>query len=167
MKIDLHIHTRTGSDGNLPIEEVFREAKNRGIELISITDHDSIEGQKAAISLAGEHGISYITGVELNVMFKIPGSKSVSLDFLGYRFDPDNAELKDKLLMLRNHREKRARQILENLNVEFDREGINRFNDDDLRAVEDGVDGTFGRPHIADYLIRMGIVKDRQEAFDK
>jgi predicted metal-dependent phosphoesterase TrpH len=46
VKIDLHIHTRTGSDGNLTIEEVFQEAKNRNIDLISITDHDSIACQE-------------------------------------------------------------------------------------------------------------------------
>jgi len=72
MKIDLHIHTRTCSDGNLPIEEVFQEAINRNIALISITDHDSIDCQKKAIALARKHGMSYITGVELNVTFHYP-----------------------------------------------------------------------------------------------
>ena len=84
MKIDLHIHTRTGSDGNLPIEEVFQEAHKKNIDLISITDHDSIDCQERAIALARKHGMSYITGVELNVTFHYPeGNKDVSLDFLG------------------------------------------------------------------------------------
>jgi predicted metal-dependent phosphoesterase TrpH len=168
MKIDLHIHTRTGSDGNLPIEEVFQEAKNRNINLISITDHDSIGCQERAIALARKHGMSYVTGVELNVTFHYPeGNKDVSLDFLGYGYDIGNQELKSKLQLIKEHRKRRARQILENLNVEFDKEGIERFTEEDLRKIEDSVDGVFGRPHIANYLMEKGIVKDKQEAFDK
>jgi len=168
VKIDLHIHTRTGSDGNLPIEEVFQEAKNRNINLISITDHDSIDCQERAIALARKHGMAYITGVELNVTFHYPeGNKDVSLDFLGYRYDIGNQELKSKLQLIKEHRKRRARQILENLNVEFDKEGIERFTEEDLRKIEDSVDGVFGRPHIANYLIEKGIVKDKDEAFDK
>jgi predicted metal-dependent phosphoesterase TrpH len=168
VKIDLHIHTRTGSDGNLSIEEVFQEAKNRNIDLISITDHDSIDCQERAIALARKHGMSYITGVELNVTFHYPeGNKGVSLDFLGYEYDIGNQELKDKLQLIKEYRRRRARQILQNLNVEFDKEGIERFTEVDLRKIEDSVDGVFGRPHIANYLVGKGIVKDKQEAFDK
>ena len=64
MKIDLHIHTKTCSDGNLHIEEVLREAKKKNIDLMSTTDHDSIDGQERAIALAKEYSITYITGVE-------------------------------------------------------------------------------------------------------
>ncbi|MCJ7669918.1 MAG: PHP domain-containing protein [Dehalococcoidia bacterium] len=168
MKIDLHIHTRTGSDGNLPIEEVFQEAKNRNIDLISITDHDSITCQERASALAKKHGISYITGVELNVTFHYPeGNKDVSLDFLGYVYDIGNQELKSKLQLIKEYRRRRARQILQNLNVEFDKEGMERFTEEDLRKIEDNVDGVFGRPHIANYLVGKRIVKDKQEAFDK
>ena len=168
MKIDLHIHTRTGSDGNLTVEEVFQEAQNRDISLISITDHDSIACQGRAINLARKHGISYITGVELNVTFYYPESnKDVSLDFLGYDYDIGNQELKSKLQLIKEHREKRGRQILRNLNTEFDKEGTGRFTEEELRKMEDSVDGVFGRPHIANYLVEKGIVKDKQEAFDK
>ena len=168
MKIDLHIHTRTGSDGNLTVEEVFQEAQNRDISLISITDHDSIACQGRAINLARKHGISYITGVELNVTFHYPeGNKDVSLDFLGYGYDIGNQDLKNKLELIKEYRKRRARQILRNLNVEFDKEGIERFTEEELRKMEDSVDGVFGRPHIANYLVEKGIVKDKQEAFDK
>jgi len=168
MKIDLHIHTKTGSDGNLSIEEVFQEAKNRKIHLLSITDHDSVDCQERAIALAREYGISYIAGVELNVTFQYPeDDKAISLDFLGYKYDINNQELKNKLQLIRKHREKRARQILEKLNVEFDKEGIERFTEKDMKNIQDSVDGAFGRPHIANYLIEKGIVKDKQEAFDK
>jgi len=170
MKIDLHIHTKTGSDGNLSIEEVFQEAKNRKIALLSITDHDSIDCQERAIALAREYGISYITGVELNVTFQYPENdaiKPISLDFLGYRYDISNQELRNKLQLMREHRERRAHQILEKLNVEFDKEGVERFTEKDMKNIQDSVDGAFGRPHIANYLIEKGVVKDKQEAFDK
>ena len=73
MKIDLHIHTRTGSDGNLSIDEIFQEARKRNLDLISITDHDSIDVQERATALAEEYGIACIPGVELNVTFQYPG----------------------------------------------------------------------------------------------
>ncbi len=168
VKIDLHIHTRTGSDGNLTIDQVFQEAKNRSIDPISITDHDSIVCQEKAITLARNHGMSYITGVELNVTFRYPeGNKDVSLDFLGYGYDVGNQELKSKLQLIKEYRKRRARQILRNLNIEFDREGIERFTGEDLRKIEESVDGVFGRPHIANYLVRKGIVRDKQDAFDR
>jgi len=167
MKIDLHIHTRTCSDGNLSIEEVFKEAKKRNIDLMSTTDHDSINCQERAIALAKQYGISYLTGVELNVTFQYPGNKSVSLDFLGYQYDFNNEELKNKLQLIREHRERRAHQILQKLNAEFDKEGIQRFTEQDIKNIRDSVDGTFGRPHIANYLISKDIVSDKQEAFDK
>lgn len=168
MKTDLHIHTKTCSDGSLTIEEVFQEAKKRSIDFISITDHDSVGCQKRAIDLARGHGMSYITGIELNVTFHYPeGDKDTSLDFLGYGYDIGNRELEDKLQLLKEHRDKRAHQILQNLNIEFDREGIERFTERDIKEVENSVDGVFGRPHIARYLVEKGIVRDKQEAFDK
>ncbi len=167
MNIDLHIHSKTGSDGNLSIEEILKEARKRNVSLMSITDHDSIEGQGRAIALAKEYGITYITGIELNVTFQYPGSQSISLDFLGYRYDINDEALEGKLQVIREHRERRARQILEKLNAEFDKENIARLTGDDLKRIQESVDGAFGRPHIADYLIKKGIVRDRQEAFDK
>ena len=159
MKIDLHIHTRTGSNGNLSIEEVFQEVKKRNINLMSITDHDSIDCQERVIVLAREYGIAYITGVELNVTFQYNNGKkiasspiasgSISLDFLGYQYDIGNQALKNKLQLIRRHRKTRARQILEKLNIEFDKENIKRFTETDLQKIQARVDGTFGRPHIA------------------
>jgi predicted metal-dependent phosphoesterase TrpH len=166
MKIDLHIHTRNCSDGKLSIEDVFKEAKNRHIDLMSTTDHDSINCQEKAIALAEEHGISYITGVELNIIFRY-GDELVSLDFLGYRYDINNQELKDKLKVMKEHRERRALMILGKLNVEFDKENIPRFTEKDIKNIENSVGWAFGRPHIANYLVKKGIVRDEQEAFDK
>jgi predicted metal-dependent phosphoesterase TrpH len=168
VKIDLHIHTKTCSDGNLPIEEVFQEAGKRKINLISITDHDSVDCQERAVALAKQQGMAYITGIELNVtLHYLETDKDISLDFLGYGYDVGNRELKDKLQIMKQHREKRALQILANLNAEFEKEGVEKLTEEDIRNIENSVDGVLGRPHIANYLIEKRIVKDKQEAFDK
>ncbi len=168
MKIDLHIHTAC-SDGNLPVDEVLREAKRRNIDLISLTDHDSIECQKKALSLAKKYGINYITGIELNVTFQYPPEpgKSVSLDFLGYQFDIGNRELKNKLKLIRERRGIRAHEIMDKLNTEFNKEHVARLTQADIKKIQDSVDGSFGRPHIARYLVEKGIVSSLQEAFDR
>jgi len=170
MIIDLHIHSKSCSDGSLTIEEIFREAKTRNIGFISITDHDSIGCQEKAMALARKNGIRYVSGVELNVTFSHPKyqrGKSISLDFLGYQFDVENRELKNKLQQMARYREERAAKILENINAEFEKEGIKKLTKDDFREIQESVDGVFGRPHIADYLVGKGIVRTRQEAFDK
>jgi predicted metal-dependent phosphoesterase TrpH len=66
-----------------------------------------------------------------------------------------------------NYREERTAKILDNLNSEFKKENIAELTKDDLRQIEESVDGVLGRPHIADYLVKKVIVKSRQEAFDK
>jgi hypothetical protein len=169
MIIDLHIHSNC-SDGNLTVEEIVKEVKIRNIGLMSITDHDSIGCQEKVMILAKENGIRYISGVELNVTFshsRDNEGKSVSLDFLGYQFDVKNKELKDKLQQIAKYREERAAKILDNINVEFGKEGIEKLTKNDLEKIQASIDGVLGRPHIADYLVRKGIVRTRQEAFDK
>jgi predicted metal-dependent phosphoesterase TrpH len=169
MIIDLHIHSKS-SDGAFTVEEIVKEAKLRNIGFMSITDHDSIGCQLTAIDLAGKAGIRYVSGVELNVTFLHPRyhkDKSISLDFLGYQFDSENKNLRGKLQQMANYREERAAKILSNLNAEFEKEGIQKFTKKDFEEIQASVDGTLGRPHIADYLVRKGIVRTRQEAFDK
>ena len=169
MIIDLHIHSQS-SDGAFTVEEIVKEAKRRNIEFMSITDHDSIGCQRVAMYLAGKAGIRYVSGVELNVTFAHPkyhAGKPVSLDFLGYQFDPKNQTFSDKLQQMAEYREARAAKILDNLNGEFEKEGIEKLTKKDFEEIQASVDGVLGRPHIADYLVKKGIVKDRQEAFDK
>ncbi len=170
MSIDLHIHSSSCSDGGMAIEEIFGEAFRRGIRALSVTDHDSIDCQDAARLLAEEFGIVYLVGVELNVTFSHPdfkGGKSVSLDFLGYDFDTHDDRLVEKLKELRLHRRQRAERILENVNRELVPHGIAPFTSRDMDAIEASVDGAFGRPHIADYMVKKGVVMNRQEAFDR
>jgi predicted metal-dependent phosphoesterase TrpH len=169
MIIDLHIHSQS-SDGAFTVEEIFKEAKLRNIGFMSITDHDSIGCQEIAMDLAGKAGIRYVSGVELNVTFSHPRyreGKSVSLDFLGYQFDAKNKTLADKLQQMAEYREERAAKILSNLNAEFEKEGIQKLTKRDFEEIQASVDGTLGRPHIADYLVKKGIVRNRQEAFDR
>ena len=170
MIIDLHIHSKSCSDGNLTVEEIVREAKTRGIGLMSITDHDSIGCQEQGMALARQNGIRYISGVELNVTFSHPRcreGKSISLDFLGYQFDVKNRELKDKLQQMAKYREERAAKILDKINAEFEEEEIEKLTKNDMKKIQDAADGVLGRPHIADYLVKKGIVRTKQEAFDK
>jgi predicted metal-dependent phosphoesterase TrpH len=170
MKIDLHIHSKDGSDGRWTLEAIFAEAHKRRIDLISITDHDSIDAQGKAIELAQSFAIAYLTGVEMNVTFSYPdykGGKPVFLDVLGYQFDIHYPPLVEKLKVMRDHRRQRAEQILENLNLEFIKEGLPEFTARDLEAIQATVDGALGRPHIADYMTQKGIVATKQEAFDR
>jgi len=170
MVIDLHIHSKTCSDGSLTVEEIVKEAKIRNIGLMSITDHDSICCQEKAVILTKSNGIRYAVGVELNVTLQqteyLKG-KSVSLDFLGYKFDAENRELNDKLLQIGKYREERATKILEKINMKFEDEGIEKLTKTDIDEIQSSVDGVIGRPHIATYLMRKGIVRTVQEAFDK
>ncbi|MDH5440827.1 MAG: PHP domain-containing protein [Candidatus Bathyarchaeota archaeon] len=170
MRIDLHIHSKDCSDGNLTVAEIFQEAKIRKIGLMSITDHDSIGCQAKAVQLAKKNGIGYISGVELNVTFSHPeyrAGRSISLDFLGYQFDIENKNLENKLKKIGEYREERAARIFEKLNAEFEKEGIDKLTRKDLIAIRESVDGVLGRPHIANYLVRRGIVRTVQEAFDR
>ena len=169
MLIDLHIHSKS-SDGALPVTKVISEAKRRCIGLMSVTDHDSIKLQKVAADLANEAGIHYISGVELNVTYSHPGyseGKKVSLDFLGYQFDVENKVLKSKLEQMAEYRNERAKKILGKLNVEFEKKGLQKLTEKDFVKIQASVDGTFGRQHIAEYLVRKGIVGNRQEAFNR
>jgi predicted metal-dependent phosphoesterase TrpH len=169
MIIDLHIHSQS-SDGAFMVDEIVKEAKRRNIGFMSITDHDSIGCQLVAMDLAEKAGIRYVSGVELNVTFSHPkyhAAKPVSLDFLGYQFDPKKQVLRDRLQQMAEYREARAAKILNNLNGEFEKEGIEKLTKRDFDEIQASVEGVLGRPHIADFLVKKGIVRNRQEAFDK
>ncbi len=170
MIIDLHIHSKNCSDGTLFIEEIIEEARARNIGLMSITDHDTIGCQEKAKALATKNGIQYVYGIELSVSLshpKLTKGKLIPLDFLGYQYDINNRALEEKLQQLRKYREERAEKILEKINAEFEKEGIKNLTKNDWNTIRDSADGVVGRPHIADYLVKKRIVRNRQEAFDK
>jgi len=154
----------------MDLAEIFEEAHRKGLLLISITDHDCIDAQEEAAERAGRLGIRYLSGVELNVSFShsdYRDGKPVSLDFLGYQVDRSSRPFVEKLTELRNYREKRAAKILTNINRELTAKGLAPLTAEDLKDIQDSVDGAFGRPHIANYLVQKGVVADRQEAFDQ
>jgi 3',5'-nucleoside bisphosphate phosphatase len=168
MTIDLHIHS-SRSDGKFSPSRIIGAAKDKKITFLSVTDHDTIDSQKTAIRLSQSAGLRYISGVELNVSFSQPAyreGKQISLDFLGYQFDPENEELRAKLVLMAEYREARATKILDNLNAAFRSQGIKELTEADFQQIQESADGTLGRPHIADYLVKRGIVRSRQEAFD-
>jgi predicted metal-dependent phosphoesterase TrpH len=170
MKIDLHIHSKECSDGKMTLSEIFAEAHKRKIEMISITDHDSIGCQESAAALAKEYGIHYVMGVELSISFSHPryrNAKAVSLDVLGYMYNPSDGALTQRLRELRAYRRMRAEKILKKVNQELAKAQLEPFSHQDLLAIEESVDGAFGRPHIADYMVERGMVSNRQEAFDR
>jgi hypothetical protein len=169
MKIDLHIHSNC-SDGRMTLEGIFEEAKRKDIGFLSITDHDSIACQQQAKILAEKYGMLYLNGLELNISFSHPGyrdSRPVSLDLLCYQYDIHYEPLVQKLVQLRDFREVRAEKILEKINQELVHEGLKEFTHDDLEEIQSTVDGAFGRPHIANYMVKKGLVSTRQEAFDR
>jgi predicted metal-dependent phosphoesterase TrpH len=169
MRIDLHIHSNS-SDGRMPLESIFEEAHQREIRLISITDHDAIDAQESAKDLAQRYGMAYIYGLELNITFshtEFSKGKGVSLDLLAYQFNIHDGPLIRKLQDLKAYREKRAERILEKLNSELFKEKRQPFTQKDLEAIQEAVDGAFGRPHIAAYMVEKGLVANKQEAFDR
>ena len=168
--IDLHVHSKEGSDGRFTLEKIFSAAIRANIKLLSISDHDSVEAQAKAVAMAKEKGMKYLTGVELNISFncpEYPNIKAASIDLLGYGIDINNKILIDKLNALRAFRQKRAVEIINNLNEVFLKEGFPEFTETDLHNIEKTADGALGRPHIANYLIEKNIVANKDEAFEK
>lgn len=170
MNIDLHIHSKNGSDGRWDVTDIFAEAEKQAIGFISITDHDSLAAQGLAMALAQSYRMKYVTGIELNVTFPHPdyrGGRGISLDFLGYGFDIYDHALGRKLEKLRSYRILRALKIFDNLNREFCRAGVPELTEKDMEAITERADESLARPHIAGYLVEKGIVRDKQEAFDR
>lgn len=170
MLIDLHVHSQEGSDGAWPVAAIVTEAAQRGIGVLAITDHDSLGGQAQAGALSRALGITCLTGIELHVTAVHPqvnGGKKLSLDFLGYAFDAAHPDLTAKLDQLRAHRLRRAQVIFQRVNYELQRQGKAPVPAEDIAAIQRRAEGSLGRPHIADYLVRQGVVRNRAEAFEK
>ena len=97
--IDLHIHTNI-SDGALSPKEIIDEAQRKGVGIISIADHDTIEAYtKELFDYAECKNIKVINAVEISTKIDKAG-----IHVLGYNFDINNKELKEKLYLLRNSR---------------------------------------------------------------
>lgn len=152
--IDLHLHT-TASDGVMTPSEIVNYAKNKGLQAIAITDHDTIEGLKEGL-LEGERiGLEVIPGIEISAEHS-PGS----MHLLGFFIDVNHPILKERLEYLQRARAERNPRMAEKLN----KLGIN-ITFDEVLKVSGG--GQVGRPHFAQVLIEKGYVRSFQEAFDR
>jgi predicted metal-dependent phosphoesterase TrpH len=152
--IDLHLHT-TASDGVMTPSEIVNYAKNKGLQAIAITDHDTIEGLKEGL-LEGERvGLEVIPGIEISAEHS-PGS----MHLLGFFIDIQHPALKERLEYLQRARAERNPRMAEKLN----KLGIDITFDEVLKASGGG---QVGRPHFAQVLIEKGYVRSFQEAFDR
>ena len=154
LKTDLHTHT-TYSDGFFSPTELVELAYKSGIELLSITDHDNVNGIEEAEKAASKYGIEIIPGVEISTDIR-----NTEIHILGYFIDPANAELEHYLSFFRDERHKRAKRIVEKLNIL----GLEISIGDVLKHVKKG---TIGRPHIAQALLENKLVNSYYEAFNK
>lgn len=153
-KVDLHTHT-SYSDGFYSPKDLLLNAKSNGIETISITDHDSVNGIREAIEFGKEIGIEVIPGLEISSDIR---DKEVHL--LAYFIDIDNTELEHYLNFFREERIKRAHRIVKKLNAL----GLALTIEDVLAKAKNSA---LGRPHIAQAMLEKGLVNNYYEAFNK
>ena len=153
-RIDLHTHT-VYSDGAYSTEELMNKAKEADIDVISITDHDSVYAIREAVEIGRDLKIEVIPGVELSTDIE---DKEVHL--LGYFIDTEDEELDKYLKFFREERFYRAKRMIKKLN----NLGIQISMDDVMDIAQQS---SVGRPHIAIALHRLGVVGDYYEAFHK
>jgi predicted metal-dependent phosphoesterase TrpH len=151
--IDLHTHT-TFSDGTDTPTQLINKALAAGITTIALTDHDSISGWQEATT-ALRPGICLVPGAEVSCQ-TLDG---ISVHILGLLFDSSNSELIDTLEKTRENRFGRMEKIIAKINEA----GIEISMSEVLEQLSDGA--TLGRPHLADALIKKGVVASREEAF--
>jgi predicted metal-dependent phosphoesterase TrpH len=153
--IDLHCHS-TASDGTLTPAELMRAGVEAGLDVIAITDHDTTGGWEPAAA-ARPDGLRLVRGAELSCRW-FGMQPAIPLHLLAYLFDPAEPMLAAELLRLREDREQRAEKIVEKLRAD----GV-PITWAEVHGYAAG--GSVGRPHIAQALIRAGLVRTTTEAF--
>ncbi len=158
-RADLHTHT-TASDGvHRPADNV-KMAKEAGLAAIAITDHDTVAGIAEAKEAGRSCGVEVVPGVEISTSYE-----GTEIHVLGYYIDVEDPTLLRRLISQRNVRDARNEGIVARLNEL----GIPLTMAEVAEAAgrEPGMDETIGRPHIAEALVRRGVVATTQEAFDR
>ncbi|MEG0291888.1 MAG: PHP domain-containing protein [Anaerovoracaceae bacterium] len=151
-KLDLHLHSYY-SDGTLSPTDLVKWAKDKGLDIISLTDHDGIDGVKEAEIAGKALDISVVPGIEFSTATK----DGIELHLLGYHIDVDNQELLDLCEELRTNRVARNERYMEILQRDY---GISI---DELLTRKGQ---TFiGKPTIARALQRKGFISNIKEAF--
>jgi len=148
------MHSRA-SDGTLAPAEVMQRAHDAGVELIALTDHDTLEGLSEARTAAHALGMTFINGVELTADWR---GRVVHL--VGLNFDAGAPQFEHYMQHLMTLRDDRAREIARKL--EKRGLGSNLYE----AAREQAGDTQIGRPHFAKALMALGKVSSMQEAFD-
>lgn len=153
MIADLHTHS-TASDGQYTPEELVRLAKERGIDVLALTDHDTLDGAAAAVSAGEALGIRVLPGVELGA------AEYENLHILGYGVAPDAAELAGLCGKFKAARDERKFRI-----VDYLREKGCGLSLEEVEEIAGG--NIIGRPHFAQAMVRRGYVETNREAFDR
>jgi predicted metal-dependent phosphoesterase TrpH len=150
--IDLHAHT-IYSDGTFTPAEAVALAAERGLSVLSISDHDSTEGVAEAKGAAARAGLEIVPGVELSTVHE-----GGPVHLLCYWPDLGDEELQGELRRLREDRWTRGQRMVEKLQgfgypITFER----------VREIARGKN--IGRPHIAEALVEAGVVPELKDAF--
>ena len=153
MVIDLHTHS-TASDGTEAPAVVVARAVAAGLDVVALTDHDTTLGWVEATAAARSHGITFVPGIEVSC-----SRRWQSIHLLAYLPDPQHPALVSELARARDSRGTRLDRMVEKMAAD----GIPVTLEAVRAEVEQGA--TVGRPHIADALVRAGVVEHRDEAF--
>jgi len=159
MDIDLHCHS-TASDGVLTPHELVTRAHEHGVKILSLTDHDTIEGLPAAQQAADELGIQLINGIELSCVWG-----GTTIHILGYDFALDDPAILAASNTLHTGRWLRAEEIAKRLaakGIAGALEGAQA-----VQAALGDSSNAPARPHFAQFLVKQGHVRDYAEAFRK
>jgi 3',5'-nucleoside bisphosphate phosphatase len=150
--IDLHTHSNR-SDGTDEPEVLVRKAKEAGITVLALTDHDTTAGWAAARAVASDCGIELVRGIELSVE---DGGQGHHL--LAYEPDPHDVALQDLLRRSVRERDRRVPLLVERISAE-----VPALRLDDVLAIAGSA--VAGRPHVAEALVRCGAAEDKSAAF--
>ncbi|PNS42505.1 PHP domain-containing protein [Mesotoga sp. B105.6.4] len=153
MVVDFHCHS-DHSDGTDPVTIVVEKAHEKAISVLSITDHDTLSGQKAAAELSSKMGIAYVKGVEIGCDFH------ETLDILGYGMISTEDSIEKHLEQIRLKRNLRNTRILYKLRSL----GID-ITDEELESSFPGE--SLGRPHIASLIVKKGYADSIEQAFSR
>lgn len=153
---DLHVHS-TASDGTLSPAEIIREAEAQEVAGLALTDHDTIAGLPEALAEGRARGVRVVSGIEISVSEE-DGARQMHI--LGLGIDAESGVLASRLERGRRYRLERGLRILEQLR------GLGiQLPEQLIYGV--AAYGSVGRPHIADALVRIGVCRTVQEAFDR
>lgn len=149
---DLHGHTIC-SDGTFTVREFLERAKANGLKGVAITDHDTMSGIGEGREIAKEIGIDFISGIEFSCFI---GDNEIHI--LGYFLDENMKEMKEKLTLLKEERDKRNRKILEKL----EKVGLPLT----MEEVEAEATGQIiSKVHICNAMIKKGYIYTKSEGF--